>query len=132
MNKLPKPEERICLTETASPFLQGFLAGEVIVRLMRQHRKTIEGLSFRMGIPEKRIRQARAVGIRDPYAIRDWLQAITGQDPGPLPRSFQILNPVEEDCCSYCGYPLLVGDPGFEYVGDLFCSIACCRTSRKW
>jgi len=132
MDERPKPKDRIQPTKIDCVTLAGFLAGKQIVRLMRQHRKTIEGLSFRMGIPERRIRLAREVGLRDHYAIRDWLEAITGEDPGPLPRSFRILNPVEEDCCRYCGCPLLIGDSGFEYAGDLFCSTACCRTSRKW
>lgn len=29
------------------------------------------------------IRRRRETGLTDAYAIRDWLQAITGNDPGP-------------------------------------------------
>jgi hypothetical protein len=110
----------------------GTLTGHEIVQLMRKHRKTIEGLSFRMGISQKRIRHCRENGLSDPHAVRDWLEAITGEDPGPLPVAYRIASPVEEDCCNFCGYPLGIGDTGFEYAGDVFCSIFCCRKSRNW
>lgn len=110
----------------------GQLSGNQIVRLMRKHHKTIEGLSFRMGISQKRIRECREHGLKDPLAVRDWLEAITGEDPGPLPEAYRIGSPLEEDCCNFCGYPLGIGDIGYEYAGDVFCSIFCCRKSRNW
>lgn len=110
----------------------GKLTGAEIVRLMRKHHMTIAALSFRLGITQKRIRRCRETGLADPYAVRDWLEAITGEDPGPLPQPYRISSSIEEDCCSFCGYPLGAGDRGFEYAGDIFCSIFCCRKSRSW
>ena len=60
------------------------LPGREIVRLMRRHHVTIRELSARMGITMKRIRQVRRDGLQHPAYIRDWVQAITGQDPGPI------------------------------------------------
>ena len=65
------------------------LDGKQVVSLMRKHKKTIRGLSFAMGITQKRIRQVREKGLTDHLAIRDWLQAITGEDPGPIPERYR-------------------------------------------
>ena len=27
---------------------------------------------------------------------------------------------------------LFVGDMAYEYVGEVFCSVTCCRKSRNW
>ena len=97
---------------------------------MRRHRKTIAGLSFATGITQKRIREVREHGLRDPYAIRDWLQAITGTDVGPLPERYRIRRHTEECSCDYCGCPLFVGEFAYNYVNSPFCSITCCRKSR--
>jgi hypothetical protein len=51
---------------------------------MRRHHVTIRELSARMDITMKRIREVRRAGLHDPNAIRDWIEAITGQDPGPI------------------------------------------------
>ena len=58
------------------------MIGKEICRLMRVNEVTIRGLSARMGITQKRIREVREHGLTDPYAIRDWVQGITGADPG--------------------------------------------------
>ncbi|MFO0941567.1 MAG: hypothetical protein U0930_12465 [Pirellulales bacterium] len=108
------------------------LTGKEIVRLMRKNGKTIESLSFRMGIPQKRIRQIREKGTADVLAIRDWMEAITGVDPGPIPEKIRICGTREEGNCCYCGCPLYSGDEAFEYVGSMFCSTTCCRKSRGW
>jgi len=65
-------------------------------------------------------------------AVRDWIQAITGVDPGPIPEKFRIANRQEEGSCCFCGYPLFVDDEAFDYVGEMFCSTSCARKSRGW
>ena len=51
---------------------------------MRVHKVRIRELSRRMQITMKRIREIREIGLDEQYAIRDWLEAITGVDPGEL------------------------------------------------
>ena len=51
---------------------------------MRVHKITIRELSRRMQITMKRIRKIREIGLTDRHTIRDWLQGITGEDPGEL------------------------------------------------
>jgi hypothetical protein len=53
-----------------------------LCKVMRQHKVTIAGLKARTGIPMKVIRARRESGLTSHYAIRDWLQAITGTDVG--------------------------------------------------
>ena len=108
------------------------LPGKEIVKLMRKHKMTISQLAFRLGTSRKRVRQVRDSGLVDPLAIRDWIQAITGIDVGPIPKKYQVHNRQEEGDCCFCGYPLYIGDTAYEYVGSIFCSIACCRKSRNW
>jgi hypothetical protein len=108
------------------------LSGKGITSLMRRHRQTIEQLAFRMGLTQKRIRQVRERGLRDPNAVRDWIQAITDEDIGPLPERYLIRHITEETSCAYCGTPLDIGDHAYEYVSDIFCSVTCCRESRGW
>lgn len=60
------------------------LAGHELVALMNRHKLTIGELARRTGITQKRIRQARVHGLRDPNAVRDWIEAIQGRDPGPV------------------------------------------------
>jgi len=57
------------------------MTGKTLIRTMRQHRVTIAELANRLGMPRSRIRLRRQTGLRDPHALRDWLQAITGEDP---------------------------------------------------
>jgi hypothetical protein len=61
-----------------------YLTGPTLCRLMRRHQVTIRLLAQRMAIPMCRIRQVRQTGLADRHAARDWLEAITGQDPGML------------------------------------------------
>ena len=58
--------------------------GEVVCRLMRKFRRTIRGLSNDIGITMKRIREVRSEGLTDPLPIRDWVEAISGIDPGQV------------------------------------------------
>jgi hypothetical protein len=93
---------------------------------------TIDGLAFRLGTSQRRVRQVREQGLRNPLAIREWLDAIQGENPRPLPTKFRIGRPIEEVDCGFCGCPLTVSEDGFEYGGDVFCSTDCCRKSRGW
>jgi hypothetical protein len=61
-----------------------YMTGQAIVKLMRAHGKTIRTLSAEMGITMKRVRHVRAHGTEDRYIARDWVQAITGTDPGDI------------------------------------------------
>ena len=80
----------------------------------------------------KRVRQIRGSGLTDPLAVRDWIQAITGVEPGTIGEKFRIANRQEEGSCCFCGYPLFVDDEAFDYVGEMFCSTSCARKSRGW
>jgi|GEM_PF-778497 len=108
------------------------LSGGEVIRLMRKHKVTIEQLAFRLGSTMKRVREIRQKGLAKATVVRDWIQAITGEDPGPIPDKYRINNRQEEGSCGFCGYPLYVGDEAFDYVGEMFCSIYCCRKSRNW
>lgn len=108
------------------------LSGPQLVRLMRQHNVTIAGLAFRLGSTQKRVREIRETGLEDPKVIRDWIEAITGQDPGPHPERYQVNGPREETECCFCGYPLFNADEAWEYMSEVFCSISCCRKSKGW
>ena len=61
-----------------------YITGPTLCRLMRRHHVTIRTLAQRMAIPMCRVRLRRQHGIDDRHVARDWLEAITGQDPGPL------------------------------------------------
>lgn len=123
--------------KTTSPrrrlrILPSSLSGSELVDLMRQHKITISKLAQRMGITQKRIRQVRKSGLSDPLAIRDWIQGITGEDPGPIPAPVLINDPLIHPDCSFCGFPFRSGDDAWEYVHEVFCSVDCCRKSRNW
>jgi hypothetical protein len=108
------------------------LTGKEIVSLMRKHGTKIRSLAYRLGTTMKRIREVRAKGLNCPLAIRDWIQAITGDDPGPIPESIRISIEHQEPKCEFCGLPLIVNDSAYRYVGEVYCSVTCCRTSRGW
>lgn len=108
------------------------LTGAEIVRLMRMHKVTIEALAFRLGTTQKRVRKIRNTKFDNSLAVRDWIQAITGEDPGPIPQKVCIHSRQDEGDCCFCGCPLYAGDDAYEYVGSLFCSTTCCRKSRGW
>lgn len=60
------------------------LSGATICQQMRQAHVTIRALATRLDIPMTRVRQVRQEGLRCPHSARDWIQAITGTDPGSL------------------------------------------------
>jgi hypothetical protein len=59
------------------------MTGPELIALMRRHKITIRALAQRMDIPLARVRQVRQHGLTCPLAVRDWLEAVTGTDPGP-------------------------------------------------
>ena len=61
-----------------------YLTAKHLRYLMCVYRVTIAELATRLQITQTRIRYRREKGIDDPYVTRDWIQAITGKDPGPL------------------------------------------------
>ncbi len=60
------------------------MTGTTLIRLMRVHKVNIAQLAKRLGTTQKRVRQIRQSGIENRNVVRDWLQAITGSDPGPV------------------------------------------------
>jgi hypothetical protein len=60
------------------------ITGKQVTKLMRISKVTVSQLSDRMGITQKRIREVRKDGLEHRGAGRDWIQAITGTDPGKL------------------------------------------------
>ena len=61
------------------------LSGRDLRTLMRRHRVTIRALAQRMNIHMTRVRYRRLHGIDDWNVLRDWVEAITGADPGAVP-----------------------------------------------
>jgi hypothetical protein len=61
-----------------------YLSGPTLRRVMRRHYVTIRILAQRLAISMKQVRSCRQCGIADRHVARDWLEAITGQDPGQL------------------------------------------------
>ena len=103
------------------------LTGEDIVRLMREHRITIPILASQVGLSQRRVRLLKHTGLTDAAVIRDWLEAITGQDPGPVPKRCKIENEYEGAECHFCGYPLFHGDVVWRYADHAYCTIDCVR-----
>ena len=58
------------------------MTGKELATLMRRHNVTIRELARRIQIPQKRVRMRRDIGL-DAETARDWIQSITGVDPGP-------------------------------------------------
>lgn len=113
-------------------WMKSTLSGNEIKTLMRRHRWTIASLAFRLGLKMARVRQVRERGLTDPLSVRDWIEAMTGEDVGPIPEKYWMRHHAEEASCAECGYPMGVGDFAYEYLNEIFCSVACCRHSRGW
>lgn len=60
------------------------ITGRDLCRLMRQNNVTMRELKRRMGISLTRIRRARDAGVFGVNVARDWVEAITGKDPGAI------------------------------------------------
>ena len=52
--------------------------------MMRVNKVTMRELKRRMGISLTRIRRARDAGVFGVNVARDWVEAITGRDPGRI------------------------------------------------
>ena len=52
--------------------------------MMRVNKVTMRELKRRMGISLTRIRRARDAGVFGTNTARDWVEAITGRDPGAV------------------------------------------------
>jgi hypothetical protein len=61
------------------------LSGHDMRLLMRRHHVTIRALAQRLDIPMTRVRYRRLHGIEEWNVLRDWVEAITGVDPGTVP-----------------------------------------------
>ena len=113
--------------KAATPLPPSTLSGDELVRLMRKHRMTISSLAFHVGATQKRVRQLRQTGLTDAAVIRDWLEAITGHDPGPVPKRWKIENAYEGAECHFCRYPLFHNDVAWRYADRVYCTIDCVR-----
>jgi hypothetical protein len=120
------------LTLRGLRWLKSSLSSSDVKSLMRKHKWTIGSLAFRLGLSKTRVRQVRDRGLNDPLAVRDWIQALTGDDVGPIPEKYWMRHHTQEASCAQCGYPMDVGDYAYMYLNEVFCSIACCRLSRGW
>ena len=123
---------RTTVPKTDAALPPSTMTGPQIITIMRKHHVTIAELANRTGITQKRIRQIRERGLQDPLTIRDWIQAITGKDPGPIPTPVSISRNTEKAECDFCGYPFIVGNEAWSYIDEVFCSLNCCRKSRNW
>ena len=103
------------------------LTGEDIVSLMHKHRITIPILAAKLGLSQRRVRLLKHTGLTDAAVIRDWLEAITGQDPGPVPKRCKIENEYEGAECHFCGYPLFHDDVVWRYANHVYCTVDCVR-----
>ena len=61
-----------------------YLTGGAITYLMHRHSVTIRVLATRMQISMVRVRYCREHGVVEANSARDWIEAITGTDPGRL------------------------------------------------
>lgn len=51
---------------------------------MRCYRVGIRALAQRLDVPMRRVRRVRAEGVQGEAYVRDWIQGVTGLDPGAL------------------------------------------------
>jgi len=54
------------------------ITGTSVIKLMRQHGKTIAAVARSMNISQARVRQVRAQGVTGRGYVMDWMEAITG------------------------------------------------------
>jgi hypothetical protein len=111
------------------PLPPSTLSGDELVSLMRKHRMTIPNLALRVGTTQQRVRQLRHNGLTDAPEIRDWLEAITGQDPGPVPERFRITSLGAGTECCFCRFPLFHDDVAWTFADNVFCTFDCVRRS---
>ncbi len=105
------------------------LTGAELCRWMRRFRTTIRDLAQRLGMTQRRIRECRRAGLGNPHAVRDWLEAITGHDPGPRPEVAYVQR-WELPLTCRCGRRLLLGDGVWRVYRHSWCSIDCFLIDR--
>ena len=66
------------------PICRGRLQGSHIETLMRCYSVGIRALAQRLDVPMRWVQQVRAEGVQGEAYVRDWIQGITGLDPGAL------------------------------------------------
>jgi Methyltransferase small domain len=82
---VPEPaREAAPVVEQTQPKYFAPLGGAELIALMQRHKVTIGELAKRTSFTQTRIREVRETGLQDRNAVRDWLQAILGRDPGPI------------------------------------------------
>ena len=89
----------------------------------------IRDLAQRLGMTQRRIRECRRAGLGNPHAVRDWLEAITGHDPGPRPEVAYVQR-WELPLTCRCGRHLLLGDGVWRVYRHSWCSIDCFLIDR--
>lgn len=94
------------------------MTGKQLISLMRRHAVTIRELKARTGITLQRIRQVCKSGLTEPNAVRDWVQAITGTDPGPIrfddfsgvtPMTYSVKATVSQEVADFMGLSEIPG-----------------------
>ncbi len=108
------------------------VSGEELVAMMKEHGKSIAYLAFRLGASVDEISQARKSGLDDPDTISRWLEALSDDEPAVIPDSLRVHSKAQSFDCNFCGTPVIPGDDAFEFSGEVFCSITCCRFSQGW
>ncbi|MGH8644349.1 MAG: hypothetical protein ACREX4_07790, partial [Gammaproteobacteria bacterium] len=73
-------------TPRLCPICRGRLQGSRIETLMRCYRVGIRELAKRLVVPMRRVRQVRGEGVQGEAYVRDWIQGVTGLDPGAVER----------------------------------------------
>ena len=130
MNLAKDPAQSLPVKKV-TPLPPSILKDKDIVSLMRKHRITISAVAVKVGVSRRRVRLLRHTGLTDATIIRDWLEAITGKDPGPVPRYCRIENPYEGAACHFCRYPLFHNDVAWRYADRVYCTMDCCVKSCK-
>jgi hypothetical protein len=108
------------------------VSGKELVSLMNEHGKSSEFMAFRLGTTLQKVRKARVCGLTGAVLIGQWIRALASDDSANLPRKYRILDRGKSLYCGFCGIPFVPSDHAFEFTGEVFCSIACCRFGQGW
>ncbi len=108
------------------------VSGDELVAMMKEHGKSVPYMAFRLGASVDEIGQARKSGLDDPETIFRWLDALSDDEPAIIPDSHRLQGEAQSFDCNFCGTPVIPGDDAFEFSGEVFCSITCCRFSQGW
>ncbi len=108
------------------------VSGTELVSLMNEHGKSTDFMAFRLGITLRKVRQARICGLTGAVSIGQWIRALATDDSANIPRKYRIPDRGQSLYCGFCGIPFVPSDHAFEFTGEVFCSIACCRFGQGW